>query len=466
MWTQQLTIGQFAGGSSAQPFNSVEDYKNWLKRVDAYLVWLDTAEERMREGMTSGTVLPTSLIVKIIPQFEGLSKGKVEDHLFYTPVHALSEAFTQEDRDKITVAYTDMVANKIMPAYKSMTDFLKNDYLPTGRESSGIAALPNGETYYNHQIKLYTTTDMTADEIHQLGLREVARITSEMEAVKKEVGYEGDLVSFFDHVRNRKELMPFTDPQQVIDYYNGLHQKMKPQVDILFGKQPTTPFEVRRTEAFREASASAEYNPGSVDGTRPGIFYTPIPNVTAYNLFDKEDLFLHEAIPGHHFQISLTQENKELPEFRKTLWYSAYGEGWALYTESMGKELGLYEDPYQYFGMLSAEMHRAIRLVVDTGLHSKGWTREQAIEYSVNHEAESEESITREIERYMANPGQALSYKIGELKIRELRKKAKAELGSKFDIREFHEIVLGQGTVTLSILEERINSYIENTKNE
>lgn len=464
MWTQQLTIGQFAGGTSAQPFNYVKDYKNWLKRVDAYIVWLDAAEERMREGMATGVVLPTSLIVKIIPQFEGLSKGKVEDHLFYTPVFALSEAFSQEDRDEITAAYTDMVANKIIPANKKMTAFLKDEYLPAGRSTSGINALPKGKEYYDHQIKLYTTTKMTADEIHQLGLSEVARITTEMEAVKEEVGFEGSLVSFFDYVRNRKELMPFTEPQQVLDYFNELHEKMKPQVDLLFDKQPTTPFEVRRTEAFREASASAEYNPGSIDGTRPGIFYTPIPDVTTYNVFDKEDLFLHEAIPGHHFQISLTQENDELPEFRKTLWYSAYGEGWALYTESMGKELGLYEDPYQYFGMLSAEMHRAIRLVVDTGLHSKGWTREQAIEYSLNHEAESEESITREIERYMANPGQALSYKIGQLKIMELRARATKSLGDKFDIKEFHNQVLETGCIPLALLENKIDVWIEASK--
>jgi len=235
---------------------------------------------------------------------------------------------------------------------------------------------------------------------------------------------------------------------------------MLPQVNKLFDLQPKTPFEVRRTESFREASASAEYNPGSLDGTRPGIFYVPIPDVEKYNLFSDEDLFLHEAIPGHHFQISLQQENQDLPSFRKDLWYSAYGEGWALYTESLGKELGLYEDPYQYFGMLGAEMHRAIRLVVDTGLHSKGWSREKAIQYSLDNEAESEASITSEIERYMANPGQALSYKIGQLKIRELRKRAETTLGAAFDIKTFHKIVLESGCIPLEYLEEKIDSWI------
>src|SRR5690606_29066741 len=282
------------------------------------------------------------------------------------------------------------------------------------------------------QIKKYTTTSMTAEEIHQLGLNEVARIRGEMEAVKKHVGFDGDLNAFFDHVRENKKLMPFTERSQVIAWYDSIHQVMKPQIDKLFDKQPKTPFEVRRTEPFREKSAAANYSPGSLDGTRPGIFYTPIPDVTSYNIFDKEDLFLHEAIPGHHFQISLAQENEDLPDFRKTLWYSAYGEGWALYTESMGTELGLYKDPYQYFGMLSSEIHRAIRLVVDTGIHAKGWTREQAIQYSLENEAEDAASIESEIERYMANPGQALSYKIGQLEIIALRDKAEKALGDAF----------------------------------
>ena len=353
-----------------------------------------------------------------------------------------------------------MVLDQIVPAYTVLHDFMANEYLAAARTSSGFDALEGGSAYYDYAIQYYTTTTLSADEIHQLGLNEVARIGQEMMAVKERVGFEGDLNSFFDHVRNRKELMPFTDPQQVVDNFYAIQKKMLPQVNKLFDLQPKTPFEVRRTESFREASASAEYNPGSLDGTRPGIFYVPIPDVKKYNLFSDEDLFLHEAIPGHHFQISLQQENQDLPSFRKDLWYSAYGEGWALYTESLGKELGLYEDPYQYFGMLGAEMHRAIRLVVDTGLHSKGWSREKAIQYSLDNEAESEASITSEIERYMANPGQALSYKIGQLKIRELRKRAETTLGAAFDIKTFHKIVLESGCIPLEYLEEKIDSWI------
>ena len=228
--------------------------------------------------------------------------------------------------------------------------------------------------------------------------------------------------------------------------------------------KPKTPFEIRETEKFREKSASAEYSPGSLDGTRPGIFYVPVPDPTQYNVYSDESLFLHEAVPGHHYQISLTQENKNLPMFRKTLWYSGYGEGWALYSESMGKALGLYTDPFQYFGRLSAEMHRAVRLVVDTGIHYEKWTREQAIQYSLDHEADSEASITSEIERYMANPGQALSYKIGELKIEQLSDKAKAAMGNKFDIRQFHDQVLSTGCVPLEILEQTIDKWIAANK--
>ena len=223
-------------------------------------------------------------------------------------------------------------------------------------------------------------------------------------------------------------------------------------------------FEIRRTETFREASASAEYNPGSQDGTRPGIFYTPIPDATKYNVLSDEALFLHEAIPGHHYQFSLQQENDKLPNFRKILWYSSYGEGWALYTESLGKELGLYTDPYQYFGMLSMEMHRAIRLVVDPGMHVMGWSREKAIQYSLDHEAESEASITSEIERYMAIPGQALSYKIGQLKIRALRATAEKTLGDKFNIAEFHNEILNGGCIPLNLLEAKINAWMESEK--
>ncbi len=460
MWTLQLTIGQYAAGLSAQPFKTVKDYNNWLKRIDDYLIWLETAEERMRQGIKNEIVLPKSLIKKVIPQLKTILNPDLNQNLFFSPARQFPESFSDKDKSILTEKYTEMVLNKIIPAYKKLSDFMSDQYLDAGRSSSGISAFEDGSDYYNYSIKLYTTTELTADEIHNIGLKEVAKISSEMEKIKTKVGFNGDLKSFFNHVRELDELIPFNEPQEVIDNFNKIHKKMTPQINKLFGLQPKTPFEVRRTESFREASASAEYNPGSLDGTRPGIFYVPIPNIKEYNYFSDEDLFLHEAIPGHHYQISLQQENTSLPSFRKSLWYSSYGEGWALYSESLGEELGLYDDPYQYFGMLSAEMHRAIRLVVDTGLHTKGWSREKAIQYSLDNEAESEAGITSEIERYMANPGQALSYKIGQLKIRELRSNAEQKLGDKFDIKMFHEKVLESGCIPLQLLEEKINKWV------
>jgi len=464
MWSLNLFVGQLASGASAQPFKTVQDYENWMKRVDDYLEWLSSTEAKMKEGMEKGHVLPKSLIVKVLPQLQSQTIKNIDQHLFYQPIKNMPTDFTDEQKASLTASYEDMITNKIIPAYESLYNFMSTDYLAAGRETSGIQGEPNGDAYYAHQIKKYTTTNMTAAEIHELGLSEVARIRSEMEKVKAQVGFEGDLKAFFDYVRNHKDLMPFTEPQQVIDNFNAIHERMKPQIEKLFDQKPKTPFEVRRTEAFRENSASAEYNQGSLDGTRPGIFYVPIPDASKYNTYSDESLFLHEAIPGHHYQISLTQENEELPQFRKTLWYSGYGEGWALYTESLGKELGLYTDPYQYFGMLGAEMHRAVRLVVDTGLHSKGWTREEAIQYSLDNEAESEASIISEIERYMANPGQALSYKIGQLKIRELRKKAEDALGDTFNIGQFHNQVLETGCVPLALLEDKIDRWITSNK--
>lgn len=464
MWTVNLMMGQLASGAGAQPFKTLVDYKNWLQRLEGYLAWMNSAETKMRDGIKEGYVLPKTLITKVLPQLEALTTTDLEKHLFYSPIKNFPKDFSEEDTKMLTELYSVMLTEKIIPAYKKLHEFMSTDYMKAGRDTSGISDIPKGADFYNYQIKKYTTTNMTADDIHVLGLAEVARISAEMEEIKKEVGYKKDLKSFFNQVRTRKELMPFTSPEQVITHFNKIHERMKPQIEKLFDVKPKTAFEVRRTEAFRENSASAEYNPGSLDGTRPGIFYTPIPDATKYNIYSDESLFLHEAIPGHHYQISLTQESDVLPKFRKTLWYSGYGEGWALYSESLGKELGLYTDPYQYFGMLGAEMHRAVRLVVDTGIHAKGWSREKAIRYSLDHEAESEAGIISEIERYMANPGQALSYKIGQLKIRELRAKAETILGDSFDIRQFHNQVLETGCVPLALLEDKINGWIEESK--
>ncbi len=463
-WGTHLTMSQFASGTAAQPFKTEKDYRNFLKRMDLYSVWIDSAVVYMKKGIDKGMVLPKSLTVKVIPQFEEIITPKLEDNLFYSTIKTFPSNFTEAQKSSLSKEYAAAIQEKLMPQYKKMIAFLKKEYLPASRNTSGIGSIPNGKEIYAAYVKQWTTTNKTPDEIHEIGLKEVARLNAEMEKVKVQVGFKGTLKEFLNDVRYKKELKPFTTPEQVIANFQKIYATIKPNVDKLFSLQPKTKFEIRRTEAFREKTASAEYIQGAVDGSRPGIFYVPIPNAKEYNVLEDEDLFLHEAIPGHHFQMSLQQENTNLPNFRRYNWFGAYGEGWALYTESLGKELGLYNDPYQYLGMLNDEIHRAIRLVVDTGIHSKGWTREQAIQYSLDNEAESEASITSEVERYMAIPGQALSYKIGQLKIIELREKATKELGAKFDIKKFHAIVLESGVMPLALLEKKINTWIRSSK--
>lgn len=455
-----LYVAQLGAGGSVHPFNTVKDYEDWLKRLDDYIAFLDTSIANMKEGIAKGIVLPKVLTEKTIVQLEEFITKPVEEHLFYRPIQSMPEGISQSDRDRLEQEYQNVIETKLRPKYTELKQFLVAEYLPVCRTTSGIGALPNGSATYNYLIKLHTTTNLTADEIHELGKREVERILVEMEEAKNQIGFKGDIKAFLEYIRTSPEQMPFQDPQEVIANFNQIKEKINDKFDQVFELTPKADFVVRRTEAFREASASAEYVPGTKDASRPGIFYVPIPNVSKYNKFADEALFLHEAIPGHHYQLSLQQENKALPKFLHPESLGVFVEGWALYAESLGKELGLYDDPIQYFGMLSMEMHRAIRLVVDTGMHSKGWTREQAIQYSLDHEAESEASIISEIERYMATPGQALSYKMGQIKIRTLRTKAEQKLGAQFDVRAFHSQVLNSGSLPLVLLEEKIENWI------
>lgn len=460
-----LTLAQFAGGTSAQPFKTEKDYRNFLIRMERYSVWMDSAMVYMKKGMAIGVVLPKALTEKIIPEFQDQITTNAADNLFYAAIKILPTTFSEDLKKELASKYSTTITEKLVPHFKKMVAFIKNDYLPACRNSSGIGSLPFGKKLYATYAKQWTTTSLKPETIHALGLKEVLRLNAEMEKVKIQVGFKGSLKDFLNVVRVMKTLHPFHKPEEVLANFKRIYQRIKPNVNKLFSLQPKTKFEIRRTEAFREKSASAEYVQGAADGSRPGIFYVPIPDASSYNVLEDEDLFLHEAIPGHHFQVSLQQESTTLPDFRKFNWFGAYGEGWALYCESLGKELGLYSDPYQYLGMLNDEMHRAIRLVVDTGIHNSNWTREQAIRYSLDNEAESVASITSEIERYMAIPGQALSYKVGQLKILELRKKAESKMGAKFDIKQFHEKVLESGVMPLALLEKKINVWIEEKKN-
>ena len=463
-WSNTLTFPQYGSGEGNQPFKTVKDYDNFLKRIDGFVVWCDTAIANMRKGMGMGVVYPKILMQRVLPQMKSMIVKDAKESIFYMPVSKMPKDFSEADKNRLDSSYKAAILTKIVPIYTKMHDFIRDEYIPKCRITPGISDIPGGIDYYQFLIKYWTTTTLTADQVFEIGRTEVQRLRAEMEKIKDETGFKGDLRSFFTYLNKDKQFFPFTSAKQVLDSFEHIHAKMEPQLKKLFDETPKTKFEIRQTEKFREASASAEYMQGTADGSRPGIFYVPVPDPKKFNTYGMEDLFLHEAIPGHHYQISLQQENDSLPNFRRYIWYGAYGEGWALYCESLGKELGLYNDLIQYFGALSEEMHRAIRLVVDVGIHTKGWTREKAIEFSMENEGESEEAITSEVERYMAIPGQALSYKIGQMKIRELRSKAEKELGSKFNVAEFHNAVLDSGCLPLSILEAHIDKWIQSRK--
>ena len=458
-----LTLGQLGSGDSFQPFATVKDHEDWLKRARAFGSWADSAIVYFSKGITANFVLPRSLVVKMIPELRALVTDQPEKSLFYTPATRLEKVTTDTATIRqLKEGYVQVIRESIVPAYKRLADFLESTYLPKARVTSGISALPGGADYYAYLVKDQTTTMKSPEEIYQTGLREVARIRGLMDSVKTVVGFKGDLTAFFEHMKTDKQFMPYKTPQEVLAAFEKIHQTMQPSLAKMFHHVPRTGFEIRQTEAFRAASASAEYNQGSADGKRPGIFYVPILDAAKFNTTSgMESLFLHEAIPGHHYQISLQQEDSLLPSFRRFGGSNAYQEGWALYCESLGKELGLYTDPYQYMGALGDEIHRAIRLVVDVAIHMKGMTREEAIKYMMDNEAISLEGATAEIERYMAIPGQALGYKIGALKIRELRDKYSSMLKDKFRLADFHDEVLKDGSMPLEVLEKKMDAWAQ-----
>lgn len=451
---------QLGSGTGAQPFKTVKDYDNWLARGNKLPGLFDTAIANMRDGMKAGVVQPRALMVKVIPQLDALIKDKPEDTLFWGPVKSLPADFSAADKQRLTAAYMDMIGTRLMPAYKKLRNFINDEYLPATRDSVGVDKLPNGQAWYAFNVRMRTTTDMGPAQIHELGLSEVARIHGEIRKVMAEVKFKGSLQEFFKFMQTDPRF-GFKTEDALLAHYRALEAKINQKIPKQFSLTPKAPFEIRAVEAFRAKSAAGgEYQSPSEDGTRPGIFYVNTFDLPTRKTWDAEDLYLHEAIPGHHFQIALQQELTGLPKFRRFGGETAFAEGWGLYSESLGKDLGVYEDPYDYFGYLQNELWRAIRLVTDTGLHSKDWTREQVIKYMLDNSAESETQSTAEAERYVAWPGQALAYKIGELKIQELRDRAEKQLGTKFDVREFHAEVLKDGSVPLDVLEAKITRWI------
>ncbi len=452
-----LQLAQYGSGTVVQPFKNTQDYENWIQRAGAFPVWVDSAITYFRKGIAERWVLPRAVVEKMIPQMERFIISDVNQSVFYGPVNLYPATFTTDEKTRFTNSFVHLINNEIVPSYRRLADFLKNEYLPASRSSSGIGALPGGSEWYLYLTKLHTTTDQTPDEIYNIGLAEVKRIQAEMENVKKSVGFTGTLSEFFTHMRTDPKFFPYKTAEEVLNAYRAIEERIAPNLQKMFLQTPKTGFEVRQTEEFRAASAAAQYNAGLADGSRPGIFYLPILDPTKMKV--RESLFIHEAIPGHHYQVMLQRENEALPSFRRYSGFTAYSEGWGLYTESLGKELGIYTDPYQYMNALGDEIHRAIRLVVDPGLHSKGWTREQAIKYMMDNSAIPETTAVPEIERYMVIPGQALAYKTGSMHIQRLREKYSIQLGTKFNLAAFHHEILKDGPMPLELLERKMNAW-------
>ncbi len=450
----------FASGKGAAPFNTVLDYENNLKRHKGYVILIDRSIGRFREGMKSG-VLETKLTIEnVIAQLDTQLAQSLEDSPLYGPVQQFPATFSQADKDRLTAAYKDAILNSIYPAHKRLRDFLKNEYLPVARESVGLGQMKGGPALYAYQIQSTTTLPLTPDYIHTLGLSEVARIRTAMDQIRQEVGFKGTLGEFFTYVRDDPKFHPQSRQWMTEEFY-----KVGKQVDEKVGSQfstiPKTKLEIRPYPEFREKyEAGGSYEPGTPDGSRPGVFYFNAYDLPSRSIPGITTLYLHEGAPGHHFQISLAQENPDLPAFIRFGGNTAYVEGWALYAETLGYDFGFYKDPYQRLGTLDDEMLRAMRLVVDSGIHAKGWTRDQSIQYMLDNSSMGRTDATAEVERYIAIPSQAVAYKIGALTIQRLKKKAQDALGSKFDIRDFHAQVLMTGALPLSVLEKKIDDWI------
>ncbi|TMO75453.1 DUF885 domain-containing protein [Pseudoalteromonas aurantia] len=460
MFGAHNTFASLGSGASAQPFNSAEDYDDFIERAKQYVIWLDGVEQNMREGIKQGVVLPKVLSAKLLPQFTVHMVDDAEESVFWQPITNLPKDLTQEQKQQITSAYRNMIEGMLVPAYKKMAKFLETEYLPNSRSSVGLSSLSNGKAWYEYNIEQHTTMKLTADEIHQTGLSEVSRIRNEMNWVKEQLQFEGDLQAFFVHLRESDEFY-FNSPEELISAYEKVKRKIDKRVPILFDIKPKAEYVVKAVESFRaESAAGASYSAPAPDGSRPGIFYINTHNLKAQPKFLVETLSIHEAAPGHHFQIALQQEIKDVPMFRKFGGYTVFSEGWALYAESLGKELGLFTDPLMWYGRLVDEQLRAMRLVVDTGLHAKNWSREQAITFMINNSSMAESDVVAEVERYIAWPGQAVSYKVGQFKIQELKDYAQSVLGKRFDVKAFHRQILTDGAVPMVILERKIKAWV------
>ncbi|WP_312433978.1 DUF885 domain-containing protein [Janthinobacterium sp.] len=458
MDSMPVTLANYAGGEASQPLVTVRQYDAYLSRLDQLPGWIDQAIANMRTGMQKNIVLPKALIESALPQFKKLVSATPQDSVYYTPVKNLPAAFSDADKARLTQAYTGVISTRLMPALQRLATFMETEYLPAGRTTSGWSALPDGAAWYQARVAASTTTDMKPEQIHAIGLKEVARIQGQYAIVGPKMGYTGPAAGLPVWVSEQAKFRPFKTDQEVLDVYRKLNVLLDTKLPALFTLVPKAPLDLRLEPELSRDTAADHYTAPAADGSRPGVFWSVVTDPKLYGDTGMTTLFLHEGKPGHHFHLALVQE-MDLPNFRRFGGNNAFTEGWALYAETLGKEMGLFDDPAQYFGHLNDEMLRAVRLVVDTGLHTKGWTREQTIKYM--RDTLGYDAVARsETERYMAWPGQALGYKIGALKIIELRQRAQAALGDKFSLPKFHEVVLGDGTLPLKLLEAKVDRWI------
>ena len=454
-----VDLANLANGQSAQPLVTVADHDAFLQRLARMPDWIDQAIVNMREGMRRNIVQPRPLIVSTLPQLRKLVSATAEENVFYAPARNLATAIPAAQRLRLTTAYRALVETRLQPSLHRLVAFIENEYLPACRTSAGWSALPDGAAWYQAWIRSQTTTDMMPAQIHALGLQEVARIQAEIAKVGPQLGYTGPAAGLNTWRATQSRFTPFKTDDEVVAAYRVIDARIRSRLPTLFGRLPKAPLEIRPEPELTKATASAHYGAPAIDGSRPGIFWAVIQDPKRYETITMTSLFIHEGQPGHHFQLALQQE-LDLPKFRKFGGNNAYIEGWALYAETLGRELGLYDDPAAYLGHLEADLHRAVRLVVDTGLHAKGWSREQTMQYMQDTQGLTQAEARQSTERYMAWPGQALGYKIGALKISELRRRASTMLGPTFSLPAFHDAILEEASLPLSVLDVRIDRWI------
>ncbi|NYE63516.1 uncharacterized protein (DUF885 family) [Duganella sp. 1224] len=461
------TLANYAGGTGSQPLQTVKQYQAYLSRLNQLPGWIDQAIANMKEGMRSGLVQPKAITVAMLPQFQNLRAATPETSVYYSPVTRFPASFSDAEKKQLTAGYLKAVDKGIAPALTRLVNFLQNEYLPASRASTGWSALPNGAAWYAAHIKDSTNLPLSADEVHALGLKEVARIQQQLTVLGPKLGFDGPEKQLPQWVGAQTKYNIFTTDEQVLDAYRAIYAQVQAKLPTYFSLIPKAKLELHLEPELTRATASDHYTPPAADGSHPGVFWPVVNDPKKYSRVDMVSLFLHEGVPGHHLHAALLKE-LDLPDFRKFSTENqnsaAYTEGWALYSETLGKEMGLYDDPVAYYGHLNAEMLRAARLVVDTGMHAKGWTREQAIAYLADTLGWPEARARNQVERYMVWPAQALSYKIGSLKILELRARAQQALGDKFSYQKFHEVVIGDGTLPLPILEQRVDRWISSAR--